>query len=62
MVVVEFVLTVICDGCPAAYHTHCIDGYIPADGLEAMGESHWFCPHCSAGEFITYGDLIWAKV
>lgn len=30
----------LCDGCDAAYHTHCI-------GLDAVPTGHWFCMECA---------------
>ena len=58
---------IICDGCPAAYHSHCADEdpKLNDDALALLmdddDDASWFCQFCKAENPINYGDLLWTK-
>ena len=62
---------IICDGCPAAYHSNCADhksDELPDDDIDMTisllddeDDSTWFCPYCKDDNPILYGDALWTK-
>ncbi|KAA8498254.1 Histone-lysine N-methyltransferase, H3 lysine-36 and H4 lysine-20 specific [Porphyridium purpureum] len=52
-----------CDGCPAAYHEHCVSPRsLALKGVIKKGEhDFWYCPNCTSGKMPAAGDLVFAK-
>ena len=46
---------ICCDRCPMSVHCDCV-------GLNGAPEGSYFCPDCTSGKSVLFGDIVWVKM
>ena len=46
---------ICCERCPMSVHCDCV-------GLDGAPEGSYFCPDCTSGKSVLFGDIVWVKM